>query len=86
MLKFLKLFALLWCGGFFLDSEKPFKFAGAGKGLFSSCADTSGDDDAAPSSHDVHFEPAVPLPDLIEVKTGEEDEEKLFSHRAKLYR
>jgi len=26
--------------------------------------------------HDPHFEPIVPLPDAIEVRTGEEDEEK----------
>jgi E3 SUMO-protein ligase RanBP2 len=28
----------------------------------------------------------VPLPDLVEVKTGEEDEEILFSERSKLFR
>lgn len=32
------------------------------------------------------FKPIIPLPDLVEVKTGEEDEEKLFVHRAKLFR
>ena len=32
------------------------------------------------------FEPIIPLPDKINVKTGEEDEEVIFSHRAKLYR
>ena len=32
------------------------------------------------------FKPIIPLPDLVEVKTGEEDEEKLFGSRAKLYR
>ncbi|XP_012218383.1 E3 SUMO-protein ligase RanBP2 [Linepithema humile] len=36
--------------------------------------------------HDPHFEPIIPLPDAIEVRTGEEDEEKVFYHRAKLYR
>ncbi|EFN63981.1 E3 SUMO-protein ligase RanBP2 [Camponotus floridanus] len=36
--------------------------------------------------HDPHFEPIVPLPDAIEVRTGEEDEEKVFCNRAKLYR
>jgi len=39
------------------------------------------DGDAGP-----HFEPIIPLPDLVEVKTGEEDEETLFNHRGKLYR
>ena len=33
-----------------------------------------------------HFEPVLPLPYLVEVKTGEEDDEVLFSHRANLYR
>ena len=28
----------------------------------------------------------LPLPALVEVRTGEEDEEIVFSHRAKLYR
>ncbi|XP_029672803.1 E3 SUMO-protein ligase RanBP2 [Formica exsecta] len=36
--------------------------------------------------HDPQFEPIIPLPDAIEVRTGEEDEEKVFGHRAKLYR
>ena len=39
------------------------------------------DPDAGP-----HFEPVIPLPDLVEVKTGEEEDEVLFSHRAKLFR
>lgn len=30
--------------------------------------------------HDPHFEPIVPLPDAIEVRTGEEDEEKGILH------
>ena len=33
-----------------------------------------------------HFEPVVPLPDLVEVSSGEENEQVVFSHRAKLYR
>ncbi|KAM8975770.1 ranBP2-like and GRIP domain-containing protein 4 [Pelodytes ibericus] len=33
-----------------------------------------------------HFEPVVPLPEKIEVKTGEEDEEEMFCNRAKLFR
>ncbi|XP_042203503.1 ranBP2-like and GRIP domain-containing protein 3 isoform X1 [Homarus americanus] len=34
----------------------------------------------------VDFQPVIPMPDLVEVKTGEEGEEKLFCERAKLYR
>jgi RanBP1 domain/Zn-finger in Ran binding protein and others len=34
----------------------------------------------------VTFEPVCTLPDNVEVKTGEEDEDILYEHRAKLYR
>jgi hypothetical protein len=34
----------------------------------------------------VTFEPVCTLPDNVEVKTGEEDEDVLYEHRAKLYR
>ena len=44
------------------------------------------DNDEVPESNDPHFEPIIPLPALVEVKTGEEDEAVIFSHRAKLYR
>ncbi|KAM9320026.1 E3 SUMO-protein ligase RanBP2-like [Gastrophryne carolinensis] len=33
-----------------------------------------------------HFEPVVPLPEKVEVKTGEEDEEEMFCQRSKLFR
>uniref|UniRef100_A0A8C7I0H4 RanBD1 domain-containing protein n=1 Tax=Oncorhynchus kisutch TaxID=8019 RepID=A0A8C7I0H4_ONCKI len=33
-----------------------------------------------------HFEPIVPLPDKVDVKTGEEEEEEMFCNRAKLFR
>ncbi|KAH8232523.1 hypothetical protein KR032_008633 [Drosophila birchii] len=36
--------------------------------------------------NNAYFAPVIPLPDKIDVKTGEEDEELLFVHRAKLYR
>uniref|UniRef100_A0A4D5RVU2 Nuclear pore complex protein Nup153 n=1 Tax=Ixodes scapularis TaxID=6945 RepID=A0A4D5RVU2_IXOSC len=64
--------------------------AGAGSKLFQSAsrhkseADDDGEEEVAPSS-EVHFEPVVPLPDLVELKTGEEEEEALFCSRAKLY-
>merc|ERR1719342_1768512 len=34
----------------------------------------------------LYFEPVIPLPDKVDVKTGEEDETVLYSHRAKLFR
>ena len=78
----------------FNTAGEDFKFAGAGSSLFSA-KKTAGDgdeeaenddDEAADDGHDPHFEPIVPLPELVEVKTGEEDEEELFKHRAKVYR
>ncbi|XP_014212224.1 E3 SUMO-protein ligase RanBP2 isoform X2 [Copidosoma floridanum] len=48
--------------------------------------DDEDDGDENGDEHDPYFEPIVPLPDAIEVRTGEEDEEKLFCQRAKLYR
>uniref|UniRef100_A0A8C2BYN4 E3 SUMO-protein ligase RanBP2 n=1 Tax=Cyprinus carpio TaxID=7962 RepID=A0A8C2BYN4_CYPCA len=34
----------------------------------------------------LHFEPVVPLPDKLDVKTDEEDEEEMFCKRANLFR
>ena len=69
-------------------SKSPPGFAGAGSTLFASQS-PGGDEHEADheGDHDgPHFEPIIPLPDKIDVKTGEEDEEVMFSHRAKLYR
>ncbi|XP_066584768.1 E3 SUMO-protein ligase RanBP2-like [Prorops nasuta] len=44
------------------------------------------DENENDQEHDPHFEPIVPMPDAIEVRTGEEDEDIVFSQRAKLYR
>ncbi|KAK8786592.1 hypothetical protein V5799_023632 [Amblyomma americanum] len=81
--------------GFGLQGPSPKSgqslFSGAGSKLFQSSparrkseAEDEGGDEVAPSA-DIHFEPVVPLPDLVELRTGEEDEEALFCHRAKLY-
>ncbi|XP_077472520.1 E3 SUMO-protein ligase RanBP2 isoform X2 [Stigmatopora argus] len=50
-----------------------------------------GTDDEQEASQDeerdgLYFEPVVPLPDLVEISTGEENEQAVFCHRAKLYR
>ncbi|XP_022791125.1 RANBP2-like and GRIP domain-containing protein 2 isoform X1 [Stylophora pistillata] len=56
------------------------------KGLSSSKPENE-DDETGDDNHDgPHFEPIIPLPEKIDVKTGEEDDEVIFSHRAKLYR
>uniref|UniRef100_A0A0N5AEJ4 RanBP2-type domain-containing protein n=1 Tax=Syphacia muris TaxID=451379 RepID=A0A0N5AEJ4_9BILA len=44
------------------------------------------DDDDEEFVPTAHFEPVIPLPALVDTKTGEEDEEVLFKSRAKLYR
>ena len=81
--------------GFAFGNSTPggskFSFAGAGSSLFGGSPNTSvkqDDDDGAGAddSHDPHFEPIIPLPELVTVTTGEEDEEIAFKHRAKVYR
>ena len=68
-------------------SKSSSGFAGAGSPLFASKATGDLDESVTEGEHDgPHFEPIIPLPDKIDVKTGEEDEEVMFSHRAKLYR
>uniref|UniRef100_H0XVI6 E3 SUMO-protein ligase RanBP2 n=1 Tax=Otolemur garnettii TaxID=30611 RepID=H0XVI6_OTOGA len=79
----------------FRRSDDMFTFHGPGKSIFGTPApelanknheidggSAQGDDD----DDGPHFEPVVPLPDKIEVKTGEEDEEEFFCNRAKLFR
>lgn len=46
----------------------------------------SKDESAEDANYDPHYDPIIPLPDEIVVRTGEEDEEKLFGERGKLYR
>ena len=48
--------------------------------------DQENEEDAAEYEPTVAFEPVVPLPELVEVVTGEEEEDVLFSDRSFLYR
>ncbi|KAL0127950.1 hypothetical protein PUN28_003304 [Cardiocondyla obscurior] len=66
---------------FNFTAKSPVKSPGGGGG---GGGETS--EDEVVESEDIHFSPVVPLPDKIEVKTGEEDEEIIYSHRAKLFR
>uniref|UniRef100_A0A1Q3F444 Putative nuclear pore complex component n=1 Tax=Culex tarsalis TaxID=7177 RepID=A0A1Q3F444_CULTA len=51
-------------------------------------AEEGGDDEgaAAEEENNTYFTPVIPLPEKVEVKTGEEEEDVLYSHRAKLFR
>lgn len=51
-------------------------------------ADTSNTEEGATNdeNYDPHYDPIISLPDEINVSTGEEEEEKVFSERAKLFR
>ncbi|XP_076639687.1 E3 SUMO-protein ligase RanBP2 isoform X2 [Colletes latitarsis] len=77
------------------NKDSPFTFGSPGKAFgfnFVAKSSTKPPEDGENSeeevveSDDIHFSPIIPLPDKIEVKTGEEDEEILYSHRAKLFR
>ena len=55
------------------DNTKPFQWEGAGKPLFG--AGAGGDEDSdgegeVQQGDDPQFAPVVPLPELVEVKTG----------------
>ncbi|XP_056146006.1 E3 SUMO-protein ligase RanBP2 [Lampris incognitus] len=81
-------------GGLFGKAELPFQFGEDTKPLFGMVKSTEeqaveSDNDSAQGEEDEdgpHFEPIVPLPDKIDVKTGEEEEEEMFFTRAKLFR
>ncbi|KAM4730719.1 E3 SUMO-protein ligase RanBP2 [Anableps anableps] len=82
-------------GGLFGKADQPFKFGemtipafGIGKTSDLEKA-TESDNESTHAEEDEdgpHFEPIVPLPDKVDVKTGEEEEEEMFCNRAKLYR
>ena len=64
-------------------------FAGAGSTLFASQSpggETHEEEEQGGDHDGPHFEPIIALPEKIDVKTGEEDEEVMFTHRSKLYR
>lgn len=49
-------------------------------------AESNDTETAEDPNYDPHYDPIIALPDEIEISTGEEQEKKLFSERAKLYR
>lgn len=70
--------------GFNLLGKTPESIAAAAQPANAAAAEERDEDDHYEPT--AHFEPVIALPDLVEVKTGEEDEQTLFEHRAKLLR
>ncbi|KAH6647280.1 RanBP1 domain-containing protein [Truncatella angustata] len=68
------------------DDEDRGDNSGSAKAQREAAAATKGNDDEAPESEDVHFEPVVKLTEQVDVKTNEEAEEQLFKLRAKLFK
>ncbi|KAK2839618.1 hypothetical protein Q5P01_013358 [Channa striata] len=83
-------------GNLFGKVEQPFKFGDFTNPVFGLTKSTAEEERVVESDNDSthveededgpHFEPIVPLPDKVDVKTGEEEEEEIFCNRAKLYR
>lgn len=83
-------------GNLFGKVDQPFKFGEVSKSVFGmsppETKETKPAESDTESTHaeededGPHFEPIVPLPEKIDLKTGEEDEEEMFCNRAKLYR
>ncbi|VDH96252.1 E3 SUMO-protein ligase RanBP2 [Mytilus galloprovincialis] len=70
------------------DHNEQFRWKGTGQQLFSTDPGDGYNDDADESgvNYNYSYKPIIALPDLVDVKTGEEDFEKMFCQRAKLFR
>ncbi|KAI9897721.1 hypothetical protein N3K66_007577 [Trichothecium roseum] len=68
------------------DDEDRGDNSGSAKAQREAAEAAKGDDDEAPESEDVHFEPVIKLTEKIESKTNEESEKELFKMRAKLFK
>ncbi|GIX88809.1 e3 SUMO-protein ligase RanBP2 [Caerostris extrusa] len=83
--------------GFQFGSPQKYEFSFTGvrprspvktpKSPRSPAAPSDADDDESDFDADnIYFQPAIPLPPKVDVKTGEEDENVLYCNRAKLFR
>ncbi|KAJ8252858.1 hypothetical protein GJAV_G00206370 [Gymnothorax javanicus] len=80
--------------GLFGNTDQPFSFTDVTKPVFGAPSaeehekpESDGEGARVDEDEDgPHFEPIVPLPDKVDVKTGEEEEEEMFCNRAKLFR
>ncbi|KAI1099169.1 hypothetical protein F4804DRAFT_93145 [Jackrogersella minutella] len=60
--------------------------SGSAKAQRDAAAAAKGDDEEAPESEDVHFEPIVKLTEKIKTVTHEESEEETFNMRCKMFK
>ncbi|XP_031356003.1 E3 SUMO-protein ligase RanBP2-like isoform X2 [Photinus pyralis] len=75
------------------EGDKVFSFLGSGQPVFGSAMKSQLKKDEGEESeteageeYDPHYEPIVPLPEVVAVSTGEEEEAVIFDERAKLFR
>ena len=74
-------------GGFFGLTVKEDFFSKNLNKLNNPDGDTGHEENAVnDENYDPHYDPIISLPDEIKVSTGEEEEEKMFGERAKLFR
>ncbi|TFB06522.1 Ran-specific GTPase-activating protein 1 [Trichoderma ghanense] len=73
-------------GGGEKKEKKEDEDRGDNSGSAKAQREAKAEEDEAPESEDVHFEPVVKLTEKVEVKTNEESEEQLFKMRAKLFK
>lgn len=73
------------------DEEDRGDVSGSAKAQREAAAAAAGDgkaddEEQAPESEDVHFDPVIKLTEKVDVKTNEESEEQVFKMRAKLFK
>lgn len=72
--------------GFIFKGKSPVKPTDVTPVVNDGVEDVSDDENVEEEESTAYFAPVIPLPDKVEVVTGEEDEDVLYSHRAKLFR
>ncbi|GAB0100417.1 hypothetical protein DMENIID0001_164570 [Sergentomyia squamirostris] len=71
---------------FVFTPKSPGKVKSPTKTTPSKDGEVSEEEEEIEEENNTYFTPVIPLPDKIDVKTGEENEEVVYSHRAKLFR
>ncbi|KAK2126085.1 hypothetical protein NOF04DRAFT_1416653 [Fusarium oxysporum II5] len=68
------------------EEEERGDNSGSAKAQREAAEAAKGDEEEAPESEDVHFEPVIKLTEKVDTKTNEEAEEQTFKMRAKLFK